>query len=75
MKASRVPQAEKSVRFALDVADEQPEGAIYLIPVRLEKCDVPKRLQRWQWVDLFERSGYCRLMNALQVRARTLQIN
>lgn len=63
---------QKELRLALDVADEQPEGTIYLIPVRLEKCDVPKRLQRWHWVDLFERNGYYRLMSALQVRARAL---
>ena len=44
---------QKEIRFALDIADEQPEGAIYLIPTRLEDCSVPSRLSRWQWVDLF----------------------
>lgn len=66
---------QKELRLALDVADEQPEGAIYLIPARLEKCEVPKRLQRWHWVDLFERHGYYRLMSALQVRAGALDIS
>ncbi len=41
--------------LTLDIADEQPEGAIYLIPLRLEKCDIPKRLGRWQYVDLFDK--------------------
>jgi len=66
---------QKELRLALDVADEQPEGTIYLIPVRLEKCEVPRRLQRWHWVDLFERNGYYRLMSALNVRARALDIS
>jgi hypothetical protein len=44
---------QKEIGFALDVADEQPEGTIFLIPVKLEACDVPERLRRWQWVDLF----------------------
>jgi pSer/pThr/pTyr-binding forkhead associated (FHA) protein len=35
---------QTEIKFALDVADEQPEGQIYLIPVRLESCDVPERL-------------------------------
>lgn len=65
---------QKELKLALDVADEQPEGTIYLIPVRLEKCDVPCRLQRWHWVDLFERNGYYRLMSSLHVRARALSI-
>ena len=66
---------QKEIKFALDIADEQPEGAIYLIPVKLEQCDVPRRLQRWQWVDLFEKKGYDRLMSALLIRARTLEIS
>jgi hypothetical protein len=64
---------QKEIKFALDVADEQPEGAIFLIPLRLEECDVPERLSRWQWVDLFVPNGYERLMRALDVRATHLQ--
>jgi diadenosine tetraphosphatase ApaH/serine/threonine PP2A family protein phosphatase len=37
---------QKEIRYALDVADEQPEGAIFLIPLRLEECEVPERLRR-----------------------------
>ena len=44
---------QKEIRFALDVADEKPEGSIYIIPARLEECQVPSRLNRWQWVDIF----------------------
>ena len=48
---------QKEIGIALDVLDEIPEGKIYLIPVRLEECDVPKRLSSYQWVDLFEPDG------------------
>ena len=27
---------QKEIKFALDVAEEQPEGRIYIIPARLE---------------------------------------
>lgn len=33
---SKTGYVQKEIRYALDVADEQPEGAIYLIPLRLE---------------------------------------
>jgi hypothetical protein len=46
---------QKEIRFALDVADEKPEGTIFLIPVRLEDCSVPNRISRFQWVDLFKK--------------------
>ena len=35
---------QKEINNALDVANEKPEGTIFLIPLRLEACDVPVRL-------------------------------
>lgn len=65
---------QKEIKFTLDVADEQPEGTIFLIPLRLEPCEVPERLSRWQWVDLFNERGYERLLRLLRVRAEALVI-
>ncbi len=65
---------QKEIKDALDVADEQPEGTIFLIPLKLEECDVPERLRRWHWVNFFEDDGYTRLMSALSYRATTLGI-
>jgi len=65
---------QKEIKDALDVADEQPEGTIFLIPLRLEECEVPERLRRWQWVNLFQEKGYERLLRALQLRAESLQL-
>jgi TIR domain len=62
----------KEIKLALDVADMQPEGTIFIVPVRLEECDVPERFQRWQWVNLFEEQGYARLVRAMSVRFRQL---
>lgn len=62
---------QKEIKQALDVADEKPEGTIFLIPLKLEECDVPSRLSRWQWVNLFDDNGYQRLMRSLNSRAET----
>jgi hypothetical protein len=56
---------QKELKRALEIADEQPEGAVFLIPVRLEECKVPVALSRLQWVDLFEDDGYRRLLAVL----------
>lgn len=66
---------QKEIRFALDVADEQPEGAIFLIPLRLEDCQVPTRLGKMQWVDLYSGDGYRRLFASLKIRANVLGLN
>ena len=63
---------QRELKDALDLADEQPEGMIFLIPVRLEACEVPDRVRRWQWVDYFEQDGYTRLKDALKLRADQL---
>lgn len=63
---------QKEIRYALDVADEQPEGTIFLIPLKLEECEVPDRLRGKQWVDYFQPDGYARLLKALAARAREL---
>jgi dTDP-glucose 4,6-dehydratase len=62
---------QKEIRIALDAADEKPEGTVYIIPVRLDDCDVPSRLRRWHWVDLFEPSGFAKLISSLSRLAET----
>ncbi len=66
---------QKEVRFALDVAMEQPEGEIFIIPARLEKCIVPDHFIRWQWVNLFEQDGYERLARSLKRRSDSIGVN
>ncbi len=61
---------QKEIKLALDIADEKPEGAIYIIPARLEDCVLPSRISRWQWVDLFLDTGFSKLMKALMLRAK-----
>jgi len=63
---------QKEIKYALDVADEKPEGTIFIIPVRLEECDVPERLKRWHWVNLFEERGYESLLKSLRSRQQSL---
>ena len=59
---------QKELRRVLDVAEYQPEGRIFIIPVRLEDCSVPLGLSRWEYADLFVENGYERLREALGAR-------
>ena len=60
---------QKEIKFALDIAEEKPDGTIFLIPARLEDCTVPERLNRWQWVDLYDENGFIKLLRSLKLRA------
>jgi tetratricopeptide (TPR) repeat protein len=63
---------QKEIKFALDVLEEQPEGIIFVIPARLEPCDVPASLSHLHYVDLFNPQGYAKLKRALDARAQQL---
>ena len=65
---------QTEIKCALDAADEQPEGTIFIIPFKLEECVLPNRLARWQSVGLHEPGGYERLLKALYARANKLVI-
>ena len=44
---------QKEIKIALDYSDLKPEGALFIIPVRLEDCKPPTRLLKWHYVDYF----------------------
>jgi hypothetical protein len=57
---------QKELKIALEKAGLLLDSEIFIIPLRLEKCALPKRLRRWQCVDLFEVDGYRKLLQALR---------
>jgi TIR domain len=63
---------QKEIRQVLDVADEYPEEAIFLIPARFEDCAMPERFSRRHWVNLFEERGKGLLIRALELRTSQL---
>ncbi|MBN1453183.1 MAG: SUMF1/EgtB/PvdO family nonheme iron enzyme [Anaerolineales bacterium] len=68
---------QRELRIVLDYADYKPEGTLYLIPIRLEDCDPPRRLRPWQYADYFEKDrdrAYQRLLVSLRMRANSLGI-
>jgi hypothetical protein len=63
---------QREIRYALDTAEEKPEGNIYVVPVRLEPCDLPERVARFHWVDLYKPDGHGKLLKALLQRRKEL---
>src|SRR3989304_9420404 len=65
----------KEIRRALDIAQEKLEGAIYVIPLRLDDCQPSfERLRQLHWVDYFLPNAHEKLVKSLQVRAGALKI-
>lgn len=57
---------QTEARQVLALVAELPFGRIGLIPARLEDCDIPMPLRKYQCVDLFRRGGYARLTRTLR---------
>lgn len=72
---SKEGYVQKEIRLALDLALEMPDGRIFLIPARLEECDLPYKLKSYQWVDLFTPNGMDKLIKSLNIRAEQVKAN
>ena len=68
---------QRELRLALDVADEKPEGAVFVIPIRLDDCSLPQRLRTWKPVDAFPADrrdwAYERVLASIRLRAESLR--
>ena len=56
----------EELKIALEKANLLDEEKVFIIPVRLEKCEMPESLQHLHRVDLFEATGYKKLIRALR---------
>jgi hypothetical protein len=67
---------QKELRKVLDIALEKPEEMIFIIPLRLDDCELPRRLRSWHYVDYFPAEQrnrvFQRLLQSLTVRQNQL---
>ena len=58
---------QKEIKQALEIWKEKLEDDIYLIPIKLEECTVPRPLSDFHWLTLFEPDGYTRLLKSIRI--------
>lgn len=61
----RIGWVQRELKIALDLWDGYRPHDIFIIPVKLEPCDIPERLGAFQTVDFFTDNGWERLIRAL----------
>ena len=57
---------QKEFKLALNVFDEMPSGQIFLVPVRLDNCEIPERFKELQYCDLFDEDGFEKILQAIR---------
>jgi hypothetical protein len=66
--------AQREIAWGLELADEQPDEATCILPVKLEQCELRnRRLAHYQYAELFRKGGYERIVTGLQKRAAYLE--
>lgn len=65
---------QKEIKLALDTFDEIPLDQIYLLPVRLDKCEVPPQIKSVQYIDLFPdwNAGFQKIIAAINFQKLTI---
>ena len=69
---------QKELRQVLDIALEKLDGAIFIIPIRLDDCELPRKLKDKQALDYFpptnQASAFDKLKTSLKTRKDGLRI-
>jgi len=55
------------MRLALDEADRVPVADVFILPLRLDNCEIPASLRRWHIVDCFAPEGCHSLLKAVKL--------
>ena len=62
---------QRELKYATEIAEEKPGETIFLIPLRLDECMIPRWLRHLQWNDYFgaeKSSAFSNLLAALKLR-------
>jgi len=61
---------QKEIEIALDIRAQFHDQDIFLIPVKLEHCQMPLKLRALQSIDLFRPNGWTTLCEAMRIGNR-----
>jgi DNA-binding NtrC family response regulator len=61
----REGRLRREVAQALVRQDEKLPGATFFIPARLESCPIDDSIRKFEYVDLFQKEGFAKLVRAL----------
>jgi len=63
---SKVGYVQRELKYALEQMQLRPTGRRYIIPIRLDNCDVPRELGEIQWLNLWQEGAYQKLIDAIE---------
>jgi hypothetical protein len=49
---------QKEIRLALERSELMPDGRIFIVPIRFDEVDVPRKIARYQWFDVKDEADF-----------------
>jgi hypothetical protein len=62
------------LKWVAKKTDEKPEGTIFLLPIKLDKCQPPSHMEKYQWLSLSDPDWQKKLLVSLRSRAKSLRV-
>lgn len=62
---------QREYKLALQYCEEKLESDIYIIPCKINECEVPDSLSKYQWTEIYNRSedeGYYQIIRSLNIQ-------
>lgn len=63
---------QKEFKLTCDILDQIPDEHIFVIPIRLDECEVPDRFRSLQWSDVFEEGDFEKVMKTLHQETKRM---
>ena len=59
---------QKEFKYAVEYSENKLIDDIYIIPILLDKCDIPDSLSRFQWIKIGNKNLFEEILNSLNFR-------
>ncbi len=63
---------QREFKLALDVLEEIPEDEVFVIPVRLNNCQIPQSFKKFQYCKIDDINGYNKLLSAIKFQIQII---
>lgn len=65
---------QREYKLALKYFEEKLEDDIYLLPIKLDKCDVPFGFEKFQWLELSEDFEFYKVLDSFNYQRKKLEL-
>lgn len=59
---------QREFRLALEYCEEKLDTDIYIIPCKIDDCEVPEKLSKYQWVELNNKDSFELILSSLNLQ-------